>query len=171
MCALYSDSEWSSVWAALIAHPRWTEAVQSVFFCYSVLDQHVATVSTSVEQHVCQICACAASATKHVFPSARALASHCRSMHGARSTIRTLIGDTTKCPVCFTVFSHRVQLIAHFSDSRRPKCRDKFLLSAKLILADLLAVLDERDRQARREAQRAGYSHALAKVPAFRANL
>ena len=57
----------------------------------------------------------------------------------------------------------RLRLLAHLSDSRRPRCRDELLSGFHLPLsAEETAELDAKDTEAKREAARSGHSHVIA---------
>eukprot|EP00959_Pyramimonas_sp_CCMP1952_P423052 8861964-Pyramimonas_sp.AAC.1 len=55
----------------------------------------------------------------------------------------------SKCPACGTDFAQRLRLIAHVSDSRRPKCRDWILSRCPRLPDSEVAKLDEVDREQR----------------------
>ena len=75
------------------------------------------------------------------------------------------------CPICKTCFNSRLRLLAHLSDTRRPKCRDKLLCGTATPLSQKrIAVLDELDKVTRRNAQRLGQTHPVAIGSAVRAN-
>ena len=99
------------------------------------------------------------------FTTGRGLQSHQRAKHGARLQIRCYLSGS-KCPACGTEFVQRLRLIAHVSDSRRPRCRDWLLSHCPRLPDAEVAKLDEVDRELRRSAQRAGHSHNLAVAPA-----
>ena len=101
-----------------------------------------------------------------MFDSQRALDSHVRAKHKIRCDIRTYVGDTTVCPACSTKFSSRVGLITHLSDKRRPQYPARVREVCAPISDELASQLDEIDKASRRDAQRKGYSHPLAAVPA-----
>jgi len=115
---------------------------------------------------VCTLCDSAGPESKNVFDSQRALDSHVRAKHKIRCDIRTYVGDTTVCPACSTKFSSRVGLITHLSDKRRPRCPARVREVCVPISDELASQLDEVDKASRRDAQRKGYSHPLAAVPA-----
>ena len=111
-------------WHKLVLHVRWKDAVNALFFMDSQHDKTSSCAAPSSEQYVCQICVAAGSTSKNSFESSKALDSHSRAMHRVRNLIRMYIGDSTGCPSCKVVFSHRVNLLAHLRDKRRPKCRN-----------------------------------------------
>ena len=71
------------------------------------------------------------------------------------------------------VLPSRHRLLAHLSDSRRRRCWEAIVAdpaSYPPLGADTVRVLDDADREARREAWRSGRTHALATRPATRAD-
>ena len=95
--------------------------------------------------------------------SAKALASHMRARHGARSPIKRYVDDSATCPSCKTFFCTRIRVIKHLSDSRRPTCRDRILADDALLLPmSLFQKLEARDRVLRREALHSGHTHPIA---------
>ena len=104
------------------------------------------------------------------FFSSKALQSHCRIKHGARSSVPQYINDSGVCPVCSTVFGSRLRVISHLSDTRRPKCRERVLAGDFPVLPrSVLAKLSVRDRELKRLALREGHTHTLASGAAVNA--
>ena len=109
--------------------------------------------------HACSVC--------HArFPTERALASHCRAKHGHQLGIKQYIDGSGVCPSCGTQFRTRLRCIAHLSDRRRPRCANWVLANCRPLASDVLSRLDEKDREALREAWSQGHTHALARGPA-----
>ena len=152
-----------SAWHSFIAdESAWARAVRSLHFSDSVLDaqsSHTAPLQSGrALAFACSDCKC-------MFPSARALASHRRSKHGARSEFRKFVPSSV-CPACGTYFSTRVRCLGHISDNRRPKCADWLLKHGTAVPPATLVRLDETDRVHRREAQQQGLSGPRATAPA-----
>jgi len=148
---------------------EWSRAVKNLFFYGSCCDRIVDTSDVGVTQWRCGTCSTGAS--RLCFSSAKALASHCRSKHGVKNPMRFYADASGKCPICSTSFQTRLRCLAHLSDSRRPRCRDKILSGDLQPLAlDEVRAMDASDRTARRMAWRSGHTHPLASAPAVKAN-
>ena len=119
----------------------------------------------------CSLCACDGTAVS--FSTFKALQMHQRVKHGIRSPMRAFAAESGICPANGTNFRHRLRLLSHLSDSRRPACRDKCLAPGSTIAAlapDEVARLDALDTAARGAARRAGHTHVLAVGAARRAD-
>ena len=147
---------------------EWSGIIEACNYVDSVLDTPVAeSNSPEVRPFVCLLC----SDSRPAFPSHKALASHQRTSHGVRSPMRAFAEADGLCPICKTCFNSRLRLLAHLSDTRRPKCRDKLLSGTVPPLSHKrIAVLDELDKVTRRNAQRLGQTHPVAIGSAVRAN-
>ena len=143
--------------------------MHALFFVESRHDIFASATDSTLNIHVCNVCAPLGATSKHAFESSQALASHCRVKHNTRNIIRMYVGDTSTCICCKTVFGTRLSLLSHLSDARRPKCRDFVLLHSSTIDASLCTELDSKDAKLRLLAQRDGYSHSLVTIPAKRA--
>ena len=95
--------------------------------------------------------------------SQKALDSHSRSKHGARSDLRKYVGSDAVCPACRVKFSTHLQALAHLSDKRSSRSGRRVPCATTLaaggfptIPQDELDRLDELDRVSRRDAQRSG---------------
>ena len=65
--------------------------------------------------------------------------------------------------MCGTQFGTRLRLLAHLSDVRRPKCRDRLQDgSFPALSTSRIAELDALDRIARRDAKRSGHTTPIA---------
>ena len=147
-------------WEALLRDERgWSALVSQLCFVESSCDREAH--STPQAQGLTWTCvACALS-----FASERALKSHRRAKHGERAQIRRYL-RTPVCPCCGTDFVQRLRLLAHVSDSRRPRCREWILSNLSPMSEAEVSRLDAEDKRLRREAQRAGRSHHIAVAPA-----
>ena len=103
------------------------------------------------------------------FASSKALCPHRRARHGHRLAIKDFLHSAT-CPCCKLDFRQRLRLIAHVSDSRRPKCRDCILQNCTPLPEATICMLGKQDTILRREAQRSGRAHHIAVLPAKRAD-
>ena len=101
------------------------------------------------------------------FATSKALCSHRRAKHYHRLTIKDFLSSAV-CPCCKCDYRQRLRLIAHVSDSRRPKCRDWILQHCAPLSEAFKKKLDKEDTTLRREAQRRGRSHHIAVLPALR---
>jgi hypothetical protein len=139
---------------------EWKRVVECCTFVHSILDASGdAGRADAYRAHVCLMC----DAPQPAFASLKALASHQRSKHGIRNPMRAFANVDGRCPICCTGFRTRLRLLAHLSDTRRPKCRDAALAGAVQPLpAKRILELDALDKVARREAHRQGYSHPIA---------
>eukprot|EP00973_Karenia_brevis_P028821 3974320-Karenia_brevis.AAC.1 len=115
-------------------------------FTESILDSSGAHASTITCSHVCALC----SKPCPAFATAKALASHQRVVHGVRSPMRAFADAHGECPVCKSKYGTRLRLLAHLSDSRRPRCRNDLLSGQYPTLTDeRIKELDAIDRVAR----------------------
>lgn len=169
MCACVSPCKCKSTWMFYMLHPAWPRAVLMLFWVTSRHD-HFANPDpappSECQQFGCTICQAAKSSCKHVFDTSKGLVSHCRAKHAKRCEMRRYVGESTTCIACERILGTRLSLIAHLSDSRRLKCRDIYLASVATISPELCIKLDIVDKEARKMAQRNGYSHAIVTVPA-----
>ncbi|CAK0891389.1 unnamed protein product, partial [Prorocentrum cordatum] len=159
----------ASIWTEFIlASPgRWSGAVNALHFVDSCCDAAAAAPASTAggtRPHVCAIC-------DSRFASAKALSQHMRIKHGQKCLQRFWAPAGATCLACGTSFGLR--LLSHLCDSRRPKCWNEIRANRKRfppLLDFVVAKLGLMDQELRREAQRAGHSHALAKGPARRAD-
>ena len=118
-----SDAE---KWAELIDDEReWARGVEQLHFTQSICDERHA-VQTAAGEGPFTCCACTNEEEIKGFATEKALNAHRRTKHGVRTEVRMYVRDG-KCPVCATDFKSRLRCIAHLSDTRRPKCRDRVL--------------------------------------------
>ena len=138
---------------------RLCAALDRCAFVGSVLDS-VAHGSTSLlAQFVCT----EFPAPRPCFSSAKALASHMRARHGARSPIKRYVDDSATCPSSNFFFCTRVRVIKHLSNARRTTCRDRILAEDALLLTlSLFQKLEARDRVLRMEALHSSHTHPIA---------
>jgi hypothetical protein len=159
-------------WHALRECPEgtWQKYVERLSWDTSTADPTVELVAPHASLNVhCTECARAGLALS--FGSVKALQAHQHAKHGVRSPMRCFAPSTGICPSCGTKFWHRLRLLSHLCDSRRPRCRDRCLDPTSAIVALELAEvvrLDEADKVARREAARHGHTHVLAVGAALR---
>ena len=90
-----------------------------------------------------------------------------RIFHQVRAPMRAFAPADGKCRACGVAFQTRLRLLAHLSDSRRPRCRDWHLAHAEPLCAEVVVALDAEDKCLRLTAQRAGLSHVIAVQPAL----
>ena len=127
--------------------------------------------SSNVKTYICNTCTANVDGTRPAFATSRALESHQRSKHKVLCEFRNYVLADGKCPVCKTVFVSRIRCLAHLSDRRRTKCSSQLVKGDFCKLPDATVLqLDLQDREARRNAQRAGHSHPIAQTPATRPN-
>ena len=156
--------EWSvdpAAWLELMTRDplRLCAALDRCAFVGSVLDKVSHGATAVLAQFTCPECP----VPRPCFSSAKALASHKRARHGARSPIKRYVDDSASCPSCGTHFCTRVRVIAHLSDARRPACRDRILADVTLLLPlSLYQKLEARDKVLRREALHSGHTHPIA---------
>ena len=130
----------------------------------------------SEQSFCCQACVTGGMGTNRAAPQFRtlkALQAHQRVKHGIRSPMRFYAPHSGICPACFTNFRHRLRLLSHLCDSRRPRCRDRCLDPSNGIVplhVDEVAKLDLADRSARTAAAKHGHSHMIAEGEAIRAD-
>ena len=144
--------------------------VSQISYQDSVLDEGVSNINSTscdlMSQHVCKMCIpnCA-------FPTEKALNSHARSKHDVVSLIPKYIDGSGLCPACKSVFCSRIRVIAHLSDTRRPRCRDRVLAGEFPAIADDVFVqLQSSDRETRKSALHEGHTHPIAVGSAQRAD-
>ena len=147
---------------------KWHTLVAKVFFIESCLDVH-GTVTSPAHNFVCHECVASKVLGKTSFATAKALQSHQRVKHGTRNNICMYIGDTATCPSCKTVFSSRLSVVSHLSDSRRPKCRDAVLANCPILEPSVVAELNAQLTNMRRVARQCGRSHHIVTAPAVNA--
>ena len=152
-------------WHALASdEAAWARLVHEVFFSTSILDRQAPP--SPDEGRAGRILAFECQQCQARFPSARALASHCRAKHKERASIKRYIDGSGICPACGTRYSTRQRCIAHLSDLRRPRCRAWVLKNCSPLPAAALEKLDEVDRAAMREAWSRGHTRPLSTGPA-----
>ena len=165
----FSPGSFSSspeAWSTFIAtDPGWGRALETLSFAASVLDRHLPSAPAEASRALAFSCG----DCPGMFASARALASHRRSKHGARAEYRRYVPSAV-CPACGTSFSSRVRCLVHIGDTRRPKCQEWLLEHGTLLLPATLSRLDEEDKKQRTEAQRRGLTGPVASTPARRAD-
>jgi hypothetical protein len=128
-------------------------------FVNSMLDNIAHDMPTGIAQFPCELCP----PPRPGFSSAKALASHMRARHGARSPIKRFVDDSALCPACGASFCTRIRVIAHLSDARRPACRVAIMIDdTHLVPLSLFQKLEARDKVLRREALQSGHTHPIA---------
>jgi hypothetical protein len=101
---------------------EWTASVSKINFLASVFDQHeFEPLVGHVQNFACDLCP----APGPSFSTAKARDQHLRVKHGITSSVKMYIDGSGICPICMTNFRSRSRVIAHVSDTRRPKCRNK----------------------------------------------
>ena len=150
-------------WAALVAdRKKWATAVGSVHFFDSCLDREGVTSLRTPLTVKCRMCSAR-------FASARARASHERIAHRVTTKAKNYL-HSTACPCCKVDFRQKIRLLAHWSDSRRPRCWAWVQAHSAPLTSGQQTKVDEELRAARRAGQRAGRTHALCHLPARRAD-
>ena len=146
-----------SFWYDRMRHAHeWHAMLGTVFFLDSICDSQVAAAPDGpVRPFACPDC-------KRAFATARALETHAWIKHLKRNIIRECVPSDV-CPCCHTDFQQRIRCLAHLSDRRRPRCRLWVLQHLPRLPPDEIARLDLIDRALRRDAQRQGRSHHIAK--------
>ena len=138
-------------WAALVAKLNFVESVLDTC-CPIVHAQHLNT-------HVCDLCP----EPRPSFPSAKACNQHMRIRHAIKSPVKVYIDGSGVCPICQTNFSSRLRVLAHVSDTRRPKCRDQILAGACAPLPRaVFSKLEAKDRSSLKAARKQGNTHVIA---------
>ena len=161
-----SFSACPEVWSIFIStDPGWDRALGMLSFAASVLDRQLPSAPAEASRALAFSCGDCAG----MFASARALASHRRSKHGARAEYRRYVPSSV-CPSCGTFFASRVRCLVHIGDTRRPKCQEWLLKHGTPLAPATLARLDEVDKKLRTEAQRHGLTGPVASSPARRAD-
>ena len=151
------------------APARWSQAYNCIHFVESACDLGAGAVPSRdapITAHRCPQCPSS-------FASARALKSHMRTKHGAKAPQRIFCLPDGVCQVCKTQFRSRLRLLAHLCDSRRTKCWDTICSSPSSynrLSSAQCTELDSLDNVQRRDARRAGHSHALAVGQAYTAS-
>ena len=127
----------------------------------------ITSAPAEARPHVCDVCIGASRAS---FPTAQGLAQHMRIKHKKRSDIHNFVNDSGVCPNCATNYVSRIRVIAHLSDTRPSRCRCRnAILNGDIVPEldpELVAKLNSRDREIKKQALRAGHTHALAAVSA-----
>ena len=151
---LGSPEQCPEAWADFVSkYPRqWKEIVCDWVSSESVCDSRKHPPDCLPALHICGQC-------QHSFESVRALRTHQRFAHKQRSSRKAYAGEDGKCQICSVVFSTRLRLIAHLTDTRRRGQRSPCGL--QLHLCDPLSPaeverLDLLDTESRRKARRAG---------------
>jgi len=158
-----------TAWSQFMAKnaDTWNALVSKIHFYKSSSDRcvYVNDMQTlHVELFPCPECKIAA------FPSMKALKSHMRTKHRLRCPMRLYANSDTKCQSCETVYSSRLRLLAHLTDSRGPGCRDWCLQHGTKITIERMRSLDEFDAQARRKTHKAGLTQPRSRGPAITAD-
>ena len=137
---------------------------------------HTHTVMARIQwvkdKHACGVC----SAT---VASAPALACHVRAAHKQRTGLRNFLDGSGICPVCATVFSSRLQVLAHVSERRKRSKRDTVSCRERLeagfmqpLSPEKVKLFDEVDRLTRAKARReSGRSRPLVLMKASRSRV
>ena len=164
-CALPCLADSVQQWPAWIReNPKhWRRLVGDVHFSQSVLDESAAHGEAPLG-HACAMCP---GPVRPAFPTSKALAQHMRIFHKVRAPMRAFAPSDGKCRACGVAFQTRLRLLAHLSDSRRPRCRNWHLAHAEPLSAEVISALDAEDKALRLAAQRAGLSHVIAVQPAL----
>ena len=155
---------------------RYKCLIGKIHFTESCLDKLEAPQLVHAAVWTCEICVaqgcggpdgpsgpCGTERKVH-FLTKKDLQQHKRIVHKERNPMRFWADETGKCLVCATSFCTRPRLIAHLSDSRRPRCRDRIIQEGipVLLTAEAAEVLDGLDAQALREARKKGHTHIIA---------
>ena len=147
---------------------RWSKIVSDLHFTWSVCDE-VAVTPSSAQNMVCGkawVCAICVGA-QPAFVSERALLSHQRVVHKCRSEMRYFAPASGVCPEYRSCFRSRLRLLAHLTARRRTRCATEIARRKLPRMAEsVVQRFDLEDRAFRREAKRAGHSHAIASRPA-----
>ena len=173
LAELGDPSSSSQKWLDLIrTYPRdWKELVRRAF-CRppdpaskkrKVEPEICRTVPESQHKFGCTMFGCTAT-----FSTNKAARQHERVVHGCRSPVEQYVGADCRCPVCHKQFGTRWRAIAHLSDPRvrnksgKPSCRDA-VLSGQIapVHGFDLCVLRNIDKALRKDAVKAGHSHAV----------
>jgi len=150
-------------WAELVGdRQKWADIVGSAHVCDSCLDRDCTASSATPLTVKCRMCSVR-------FASARARACHERIAHRVTTKAKCYLHGTV-CPCCKVDFRQKIRLLAHWSDSRRPRCWTWVKAHVAPLNAHQQARVDEEFRSARRAGQRAGRTHALRHLPARRAD-
>ena len=156
-----------SPWVFLQRCPKelWRQHVAKLFWDESSADP-VTSDWTSADHacsFACHLCS-EPSGKARQFSSLKGLQAHQRVSHAVRTPMRFYAPESGTCPACGTAFRHRLRLLSHLCDSRRPKCRNACLASPSIVPLPLEEVsrLDLLDREAKTAAARKGHTHVLA---------
>ena len=146
------------VWLDMLkSDPDWPRIISSIFFQDSILDKAPQSeIPVAVASFKCMHC--------EVFrPTRKAIEQHMRMKHGFKKPVKQFVDSSGICPICKTNFQQRLRVIAHLSDRRRPRCRERVLKGeTPAVPEDVLADLERQDRELLRCAWREGSSHAIA---------
>ena len=146
------------VWYELMASDSdtWRSMVLAIRFFGSACDKSRAIApECAVVSFQCMLCDAS-------FATSKALQQHARVKHGAFTNRRQYAPADGVCQCCKVRFSTRLRLIAHWSDSRRPRCWSWILANADPLPDAVVAELDATDRDLRKEARSGGHSRPLS---------
>ena len=164
-------SKWSEWHTFIKEQPfQWHQYVDSLFYCESIADknENQASQTAVVKTFVCDECP-----EKPCFGTQKALDQHARKKHGKRNPMRFFADPSGTCPICGTKFLQRFRLLAHLSDRRRTRCRDRILERPDLyppIDANLVAGWDAEEAILRKRSLREGHTHPIASGHAKKAD-
>ena len=101
-------------WTELVADRRkWADIAGSAHFCESRLGRDCTASSATPLTVKCRMCSAR-------FASARACASHERIAHRMTTKAKRYLHSAV-CPRCKVDFRQKIRLLAHWSESRRPR--------------------------------------------------
>ena len=160
-------------WCMMRQRPNdWYNAINSLLFSQSVMDQRIATASNDGDRLPCIVSLYACNVCLRSFPSSRALKSDARAKHGQRAPQKHFADADGICVACGCVFHTRLRLLAHLANNRPNGCWNTIVSSParfKRLSDETVRQLDLKDRESQREARRSGRSHPLAIGPAINA--
>ena len=144
---------------------RWDRLVDQLHYVASACDRTVCSTRSSDSVTLpskCEKCY----APKIAFPTLKTLNQHKRKMHGERNPIVYYAKQDGICPNCQTIIGSHLQLLAHLSDTGRPRCTNSVLQHCTRLSDKVVKDLDVADKAARAEAYKRGHWHAIVQVPA-----
>ena len=164
-------------WVLARTYPgEWKSLVKSHFAVYDDTHYQPDAQGPRGKRHHADPCAtvkfeCAV--CKVSFETHRQLSTHMWSKHRMKSSVRRMVGDISRCPVCGVEFGCLARLAKHLlerrvrSAARGKSCQEEFLaLELPRVSDEVYRQLEERDAALTKAARAAGHTSLIADEPA-----
>ena len=160
-----NPTEW---WSLFRSFPSEWKLIVDEYFSIADDVEDVAAREAVIDPiaHVCSVC-------NMSFASSKAMLQHSRVKHKLIALPARCLPDTNTCPICGAEYQDRIAVITHLCDYRiRSKIRGTSCATLyeqsnpPTLPSDVADSLNARDRDSRKAAAKAGYSHVRIVKPA-----